>query len=520
MTKADTQVATEASGNGARLVSNSRWNLIAFGVALVINFATIPIVISCIGLDDFGAGGLVIAIYAPFMLIGTVIGQSMVRELSPRIASGKLEKAAPIFSAGLGMCAVGCAGVVAFLTLAGDFSVHMLSKQGGMGVNWSLAFVVVGAGWAAQQGVLVLQAAIAATQQYASLAYVSVIAALLSATCIVLGSVLLPSYLGFLVGTSVGFLGSLALWIWLVRRLLPGMFPLPHFGRSEIRAIVEFGKWQGGAHFAGAIGNQIDRYVLGLLAPLSVVGQYNVAMRLQEVVHMALLKTTEVLFPHFTVTAGEPVDRRAAFFMQATWVLNVIGVAALAPLIPLSDQLMTLWINKEAADGGAQMLRTLAAAGVLGCGVNVYYFFAIGTGQSVRIASLTVAHAVLTIALTIWAIKTLGAAGAGVGYLIANSIRLCVTLWFAGRHFYQASIMRSLVLFTVPPLAGGLLLAWCWWTSNWLGASNWWLLIAEYALVASSVAFLAVATTAFSKPGRQLIAQTFFACKRIFFMKT
>ena len=515
MTKTKALAVDATSSAGARLVSNSRWNLLAFGISLVINFATIPMVIAYIGLEAFGAAGLVIAIYAPFMLVGTVLGQAMVGQLSPRMAAGEYEHAAPVLSAGLCMCAAGSLAVVALLTVAGEASVHLLSKQSSTVTNWSLAFLVAGLGWAAQQCVLVLQATVAATQRYASLAWISVAAAVTSASAMVAGAMLLPDYLGFLLGTSAGFLLSLALWAVLVRRLIPRMFPLPRFGRREFHSIAEFGKWQGGAHFAGAVGNQVDRYVLGALAPLAVVGQYNVAMRLQEVVHMGLLKATEVLFPHFTVTAGDPIERRASFFIQASWILNVLGVAALAPLIPLSGELLTLWINKEAANGGAQMLRTLAVAGVLGCGVNVYYYFAIGTGQSGRIASITVAHAVLTVVFTIIAIRTFGPLAAGAGYLVANAIRLGVTLWFTGQHFSATAGMRKLIECTLPPLIVGLMLAVAWWQSDWLAPSGWTQLIAAYAMVACSVLFGSVAATALSANGRLLTADTFSALRRL-----
>ena len=89
MTKAKALAVDATSSAGARLVSNSRWNLLAFGISLVINFATIPMVIAHIGLEAFGAAGLVIAIYAPFMLVGTVLGQAMVGQLSPRMAAGE-----------------------------------------------------------------------------------------------------------------------------------------------------------------------------------------------------------------------------------------------------------------------------------------------------------------------------------------------------------------------------------------------------------------------------------------------
>lgn len=515
MTKAKALAVDATSSAGARLVSNSRWNLLAFGISLVINFATIPIVISCIGLEAFGAAGLVIAIYAPFTLVGTVLGQAMVGQLSPQLAAGDFEHAAPVLSAGLFMCAAGSLAVVALLALAGEASMRLLSKPSGETTHWSLAFFVAGIGWAAQQGVLVLQATVASTQRYASLAWISVAAAVTSAASLVAGAMLLPDYLGFLLGTSAGFLLSLALWAVLVRRLIPRMFPLPRFGRREFHSIAEFGKWQGGAHFAGAVGNQVDRYVLGVFAPLSVVGQYNVAMRLQEVVHMGLLKATEVLFPHFTVTAGDPVERRALFFIQASWILNVLGVAALAPLIPLAGDLLTLWVNKETANGGAQMLRTLAAAGILGCGINVYYYFALGTGQSGRVASITVAHAVLTVVFTYIAIKNFGPVAAGAGYLVANAIRLGVTLWFTGQYFSATMAMRKLIECTLPPLIVGLLLAVVWWHSDWLAPSGWAQLIVSYFIVASSVVCISIATTAISSNGRLMVVETLSSLRRL-----
>lgn len=515
MTKGNGRALAGTSGDGVRLVSNSRWNLIAFFLSLVINFATIPIVISYIGLDAFGASGLVIAIYAPFMLVGTVLGQAMVKQLSPKISAGDYQNAAPILSAGLTICLIASTAVVILLILAGDSSVHIFGKQSNATVNWTQAFLITGLGWTAQQFCLVFQAVIAATQRYAHLAVINVVAACISAVSIVAASVALPGYFGFLLGTSIGFLLSMVLWAALVHYLIPQLFPQPRFSRHEIRHIAEFGKWQSGAHFAGAVANQIDRYALGAVAPLSIVGQYNVAMRLQEVVHMGLLKATEVLFPHFSVTANDPLEKQASFFIRSSWILNILGVAALAPLIPLSTALLTLWINKETADGGAEMLRTLAAAGVLGCGVNVYYYFAIGTGQNVRIASLTIAHALLTVFLSLAAIKTLGPFAAGVGYLLANGIRLGVTLWFTKAHFAGTTHAHNLYQCTLPPLISGLLLAVAWWQSGWLAPAGWVQLILTYAAVSTSVACISIAATALSASGRLLATETLLALRNL-----
>lgn len=512
MTKAAAPVVETA---GARLLSNSRWNLAAFGASLVVNFVTLPLVITAIGLEAFGVGGLVIAIYAPFVLVGTVLGQAMIRELTPLLEAGDSRRAASTLSAGVVLCALASALVVLTLVIVGMLVVPLIRPQPAAQVDWGKALLVAGAGWAAQQGVLFTQAVLAARQRYAPLAFLTGFTAIASAALLVAACHLWPGTLGFLAGTSAGFMLSLVLWSVLMRRLLPGVSPFAGFGPEELRAIAHFGKWQGTAHFAGAVSNQIDRYVLGALAPATVVGFYNVAMRLQEVVHMGLLKTTEVLLPHFSVTQQDPATRRARFFLQSSWVMNVLGVAALAPLIPLAAGLITLWIDAPTAAGAAPMLRTLAAAGVLGCGVNVYYYFAVGTGQTVRIALITTVHAVLTVALTVAVILALGPWAAGGGYLLANLVRLLATLWFANRHFESDAPLAWLAACNLPPLLAGLVVAIGAWEAGWPDAGSWATWLVSYAALGLVVAGVAVLATAVTRPGRDITAQTARALRAV-----
>ena len=70
------------------LLSNSRWNLLGFACGMLANFVTIPFVVRWIGLAEFGHAGLVLAVTAPLTLIGTVIGQALVREMAARRGEG------------------------------------------------------------------------------------------------------------------------------------------------------------------------------------------------------------------------------------------------------------------------------------------------------------------------------------------------------------------------------------------------------------------------------------------------
>lgn len=493
------------TGVAARLLSNSRWNFIAFAVAVLANLVTLPIAIAAIGLDHFGAVGLILALYAPFTLLGTVIGQALVRELAPRLAANDREGCVRIMSAAALLCLLGTLVVMPLLWLTGDSLMHFMTGHERAVADWSAALLICGIGWTVQQACLLLQSAMAATQQFGRLAIAGTIGAIASASAVVCASRWMPNALGFLVGSTLGFGLTLILLLSLLWSELGWLFRFRRWQSSDLRALLHFGKWQGAAHFVGALGNQVDRYALGVMAPLAVVGQFNVAMRLQEVVHMGVLKLTEVLFPHFSVTTAEPMAQRANFYRRSSWLLNVAGVVTIAPLIPLADSLLTLWVSPAAAEGGSAMLRTLAVAGVFGCGANVYTFFAMATGQAHKLAAVALAHATTLILGTVVLIWWLGPAAAGVGYLVANALRLVIVTRFSQDYFAGNGNPGTMSRSTVPALVGGLATACLLAVIPLPLTADWVSLGVEYVLVALLVCTGALAATAVTGDGRHLI---------------
>ncbi len=493
------------AGRGARLVSNSRWNLLSFGLSLLVNLITIPMAIGLIGLAAFGGAGLVLAAYAPFMFVGTVLSQALIKDLAPVFANRTVTgtSARSLLSAGLTLSVMACTVVVLGLTLAADQFTKLLPADGqALAVGWRECFLVAGLGWVAQQMALVLQGCMAATQHYGTLALANGFIALASAGLVLAACAWQPNALGFLAGTSAGFLLGLAVWLWLLARQVAGLFPLTRPSGTDIKTLARFGQIQGFAHFLGAIGNQADRYMLGAIAPLAVLGQFNVAMRLQEVVHMGLLKITEVLLPHFAVTASDPITRRADFFLRANWMINLLGASALAPLIPLADSLITLWVGANAAELGAPILRTLAMAGIAGCGINLYYYFALGTGQQAKLAALTTAHALMTVLFTVIALTFWGPLAAGAGYLLANIIRLLLGMWLTRLHFEGSLRLLELMGSVAAPLLTAGTVGMVAFASDWLHPNNWVALIASYVLLGLAALLGATAVSALFRSGR------------------
>lgn len=489
-----------------KLVSSSRWNFIAFTVSVAANFVAIPLVILAIGLDAFGEAGLVLAVYAPFTLVGTVIGQALIKELAPRLVNGDREGCIRFTSAALFLTGVCSISVVFLLYLVGNqVLLHLVKAEN----NWSWAILVCGLGWTAQQAYLIIHAALAATQNFGRLAIAGSISAVLTAAAMIISSRMMPSAIGFLIGTSLGFGITLLVHLLFLQRHLGWLIKLKTWHPDHRKVLLVFAKWQGAAHFAGAIGNQMDRYALGVMAPLKVVGQYNVAMRLQEVVHMGVLKISEVLFPHFSITANDPLDQQAHFFLRATWLNNLVAVIAVAPLIPLAESIVTLWVNAATAEVAAPILRTLAIAGVIGAGSSVYFYHAMAQGKSARLAKINATHAFLLVILTITLIGIVGPLAAGAGYLFANIIKLAIVTKFSKSDFSPALSLSAVSIYSMPPLIGGLAMSFLLFEIQSQWGSTWLALMLSYIFTAVAIAVAALISTAFFKQGRQQLQESY-----------
>ena len=102
------ETESDRHATSRRLVSNSKWNLAAFACGLAAQFITVPFVIRWIGLGEFGRAGLVLAVWAPLMLVGTVLGQATTREMSARLGAGKTQSAARVIDSAMLLCLGAC----------------------------------------------------------------------------------------------------------------------------------------------------------------------------------------------------------------------------------------------------------------------------------------------------------------------------------------------------------------------------------------------------------------------------
>ena len=306
-----------------------------------------------------------------------------------------------------------------------------------------------------------------------------------------------PTAEGYLTGVAFGFVTGMLGWIVVSRDGHSGFGFLRGERRSETAALLHFGKWQG----------QIDRYSLASLAPLAVVGHYNVANRLQEAAYIGVVKSAEVLFPRFGSMSSSHVEQRQSFFQVSSWVVGVFSAMVLGPLVPLADATLRLWVGPEAADGAGLMLRTLVLGGVVGAGSNVFMYYAMGMGRTSIVAILSAVYSVLTVIATVLLLRLFGPQAAGAGLLLASVVRIALALNLTRRDFFPDLDWRELFASTVLPIVCGCAVAVLLDAADVFQPAGWIALGVDYALAATAVLLVTIAVTALGG-GRPILAQT------------
>jgi len=442
------------------LAANSRWNLLAFAFTLAAHFVTVPFVISHIGLPAFGRAGLVLATWAPLVLVGTVLGQAATREIAEKLARADAAGAASVAATAWTLCVATSLALGTVFVPLGPLLLNALMGGGAPAEDLEQLFLIAGCGWAAQQGALVLQGLSAARQDYRTVTQVSAVAALLMIASTLGCTAAWPSATGYLLGVSASFTALLLLWWVASRRTSGGLWPRWSFSQTDAQALFHFGKWQTLAQLAGTVSNQIDRYLLAGIAPAAVVGQYNAANRLQEAAYAGVMKAGDVLFPHFGANTGQVPALQARFFLHATWVVMTFSAAVLAPLIPLADPLLRLWAGPAVADGGALLLQTLVLGGLIGCGSNVVVYYFMGTSQVSLLALTSMVYSVVTIVSSIYLLHTFGPYAAGAGIALASLARVTLSLVLLKRAFAEVMATQHLLIANILPLVASMAVVW------------------------------------------------------------
>ncbi len=443
----------------SRLIGNSGWNALAFFINVTLNFLTLPFVIKCIGVPEFGFAGLIVACVAPMLIFSNTLSQVTTRELALRLLPNSQKRAKQVFATSFFLALVFGALIAFFLFLLGPWAAMQLFNLEVGGSSTKLSFAFASFGWLCQCLSGVFLTLFAARQNYNYLSKISIGSTLLSTMLIWF---LLPSHphaITYIACQSMGFVLNLALVFWFGYRIFPSWIALPKLHFESLHDLMRIGIWQMIAQFGGGAAVQTDKYMLGYFLQARHVGLYNLAQRLEEVVYIGVLKVGEVLFPLFSTMLKEQEERQADILFRASWLLNLLAVSVLGGLIPTAKTILKLWINYNVAIEAEHALITLALAGILGCSTNVFSFYLLGSGKTRTNAIISAITAIVTVITSILTLPLYGWHAAGWSVCAGAFAQIIVVAILMQRSFYLPRLTSRITHFVLMPIVIGAFVA-------------------------------------------------------------
>lgn len=344
---------------GGRFYSNALWSLLGSALPLGVGLATMPKLISALGVERFGLLNLAWLLVGYFSLFDFGLGRALTRLVAEKLGSGSAEDIPAL--AGTATELIRWLGLVAGVFLAGmaPWLVDWLSispdlreetLSGIRVLSVALPFVLLSAGW---RGIL---------EAYGRFDLVNWVRiplgiALFLAPLVALffASGLVPVMISLAVTRAVGW--------WLSRhmcfRLCPGLKRGLRFNGDMVRPLVAFGGWMTVSNVVGPLMVYADRFLIGGLLSAAAVAYYAAPYEIVTRLWIVSGALTSVLFP---IVAARLVCDLASVRLVYRYAMRcVFGLLlpAVAVLYVFADEGLALWLGEDFARQGAVAARIL-----------------------------------------------------------------------------------------------------------------------------------------------------------------
>ncbi|MFA6569928.1 MAG: oligosaccharide flippase family protein [Bacteroidota bacterium] len=471
---------------GLQTAKNAIWNSAFFVFSVFFGFITAPILVRKIGVDGFGLYGLIISVLAPLNLTNLGFGEATVKFVAQFYKEKNFGKVQEYISTTffMSLC-VGVFGAVALAFFGSSLAEAVFKIPVQQKIIVQQIFYVVAAGWFIQSIMSIFIAILPAVQNYKSLTIGNTILLVINsslAICVVLFG---GGLLGYTIATVTGTLISLIWWYVVTKRMLPQITFVPKLYKSAWQSSFRFGGWHTIGQVGGIMANQSDKYLLGTFLSTTAVGIYNVALSIEQTAYLSIWRLAEVLFPAFSSISNEPREHHFRLLMRATWLLTALAVSALISVIPISYDLLKLWINEDVARQGSIVLQMLCLGGTLGCAQNATYFYILGTGRTKLLALFSIISGVITFSVAFSVLPVYGLKAAGVSGVAAQIVFNLIVYPILYRKIFGKNLsFKTLFSAMYFPVLIGLGIAVGLSMSGLIHADNWFVLVFWYFLIA------------------------------------
>lgn len=407
-----------------RLVGNSLWNFAAYLTYTLLTIVSAPLYIHFLGLQQYGLLVLLMSILVPLNLVNFGFGKATIKFVAESLARGDMIEAGKyvqttlLFNLGIGVIGAAVIGVLARPLSQNVFEIAPADRAMAEAAMWWLAI-----DWIATQLELTLANIPVARQNYRLAAIGNTLSASVNIV-LGLGVLALGGNVLNLIQTRLAWGAvTVAAWVVAAHRLLPKISLWPRFHRLAFRRSFRFSFWQSLSGVGAMLGDQTDKYLLGIYLSTTAVGLYNIPQLIFKTAYGAAETLGQVLFPAVSDLQGRGRDEEVRrVVLNATWLLCALMVALMGTVFVFAGDILRLYIGTAYTPESARVLELFAFAAMLSAPALGMTQYLLGMGKTNWLALITLASGTVVLAGGLILIPALGLQGAAWSNLVAIAL--------------------------------------------------------------------------------------------------
>lgn len=476
-----------------RTLHNAVYNTLSWVALFGLNFVFLPFIVGRLGAESYGILVLVLTVIGYFALLDLNLGHAVVKYVAEFNACGELAKLNAVVGATLLLYMLfGGAGTLVLLVIADPMVESVLKIDPALVADARLAFHLGAGGFFFTLMLSAVSAVPNGLNRYDVTGAVSM--AMSAAT--VLGSVLLlVSGFGIhalIVWNILVSIASIAVYVHIARRLLPGLSFRPRPCRWALRTVLRFGLYSFLSRISGVIQFQADRFLTGVVLGAGWVALYFVPFNLISKAMTITAKLGHVIFPVVSDLQGRnDLEAIVRLYLKASRIIFVVANALVIPLVLFGTRFVGLWMGPEFAEPIGHVVPLVALSLYLDALTNVPSLVIDGMGRPKVTGLFALATAGINLALFFPFAALYGLNGVALAFFVSHAVMTPVFVTYANRRLLGLTLRRlAREAYAAPLAAGGLtLLAFGWLPAERVAALPWLMPL----MAAASLAYIAVA---------------------------
>lgn len=408
--------------------------------AALVGFLVVPQYLKYLGVEAYGLIGFFAMMQAMLSLLDMGMAPTMNREVARHSALGTIREARTLLHT-LSILYLGVAILIAITIylLAPFLAIHWL-KSGKINPDvLEHAIILMGIVIACRWPIGLYQGALMGKQLQITCSKVNILIVTLgSAGGVMMLAFIAPSIEAFFVWQALVGILQLSILRWAAWNAI-GYEGTTKFQLASLKKIWRFSVGMSGVAISSIVLLQLDKVLLSNLLTLEDFGLYSLAVVLASGLSILVMPLFNVTFPYFSslVASNQPIKILRAYKVGTKLLSGLVFAAVFSATIN-AHEIIYLWVQDGSIAAKVAPLFSLLILGGAINGVMIFpYTLQLAYGYTKVSLIIIVSLIFVYVPVTYVLVKSYGAIGGALGWLILNIIYLFFGSWFTHRYLFQ-----------------------------------------------------------------------------------